>query len=110
MQERNPAQAVADEPRAFDETQLARRWDISVRTLQQWRWMGIGPIERMQARRRTMATSERRDCHAFGKEKPGERRASFARQRLRLMPKSPTSPGGTTARRPPKARRPGRSW
>jgi predicted site-specific integrase-resolvase len=44
MQERNTAQAVADEPRAFDETQLARRWDISVRTLQQWRRMGIGPI------------------------------------------------------------------
>ena len=44
MQERNTVQAVADEPRAFDETQLARRWDISARTLQQWRRMGIGPI------------------------------------------------------------------
>jgi predicted site-specific integrase-resolvase len=44
MQERNPAQPVADEPRAFDENQLAQRWDISHRTLQQWRRMGIGPI------------------------------------------------------------------
>lgn len=40
MQERT----VSDEPRAFDETQLARRWDISNRTLQQWRRMGIGLI------------------------------------------------------------------
>lgn len=44
MQERNPAQAVTDEPRAFDETQLARRWDISVRTLQQWRQIGAGRV------------------------------------------------------------------
>lgn len=34
MQDRIGAQAVADEPRAFNENKLARRWDISVRTLQ----------------------------------------------------------------------------
>jgi hypothetical protein len=27
----------------FDERQLAARWDLSVRTLQQWRRNGIGP-------------------------------------------------------------------
>jgi predicted site-specific integrase-resolvase len=44
MQDRTTAQAAQTEARAFDETQLARRWDISIRTLQQWRRMGIGPI------------------------------------------------------------------
>ncbi|MBX3713063.1 MAG: hypothetical protein KF800_13970 [Lysobacter sp.] len=44
MKDRNTAQAVADESCAFDENQLARGWDISVRTLQQWRRMGVGPI------------------------------------------------------------------
>jgi predicted site-specific integrase-resolvase len=44
MQDRTTAQAAQGEARAFDETQLARRWDISIRTLQQWRRMGIGPI------------------------------------------------------------------
>jgi predicted site-specific integrase-resolvase len=44
MQDRTPAQGAPHEPRAFDENQLARRWDISHRTLQQWRRMGIGPV------------------------------------------------------------------
>jgi predicted site-specific integrase-resolvase len=44
MQDRTPTQAVADPPCAFDENQLAQRWDISHRTLQQWRRMGIGPV------------------------------------------------------------------
>jgi hypothetical protein len=44
MQDRNPAQGASDDARAFDENQLARRWDISHRTLQQWRRMGIGPV------------------------------------------------------------------
>ena len=43
MQDRTSAQNVADDARAFDENQLARHWDISHRTLQQWRRMGIGP-------------------------------------------------------------------
>ena len=29
---------------AFDENQLAEHWDLSVRTLQQWRRMGLGPV------------------------------------------------------------------
>ena len=44
MQDRTSAQGVSDDARAFDENQLARRWDISHRTLQQWRRMGIGPV------------------------------------------------------------------
>ena len=44
MQHRTPAQGFPDESRAYDENQLARRWDISHRTLQQWRRMGIGPV------------------------------------------------------------------
>ncbi len=43
MQDHSTAQAAQWEARAFDETQLARRRDISVRALQQWRRMGIGP-------------------------------------------------------------------
>jgi hypothetical protein len=27
----------------FSEKSLAKRWDISYRTLQKWRWQGIGP-------------------------------------------------------------------
>ena len=44
MQDRSNAQPAPDEPRAYDENQLARRWDISHRTLQQWRRMGLGPV------------------------------------------------------------------
>ena len=44
MQDRTAAHAAPGEVRAFDENQLAQRWDISHRTLQQWRRMGIGPI------------------------------------------------------------------
>ena len=44
MQDRTHAQSVPDDARAFNENQLARRWDISHRTLQQWRLMGIGPV------------------------------------------------------------------
>jgi hypothetical protein len=67
MQERNTAQVVADKPRAFDETQLARRWDISVRTPQPWRRMGIGPIylklgNRVNYCHRDIEQYERRRC------------------------------------------------
>lgn len=44
MQDRNTTQSADALPLAFDENQLAQRWDISPRTLQQWRRMGIGPI------------------------------------------------------------------
>ena len=44
MQDRTAAHAAPGEARAFDENQLAQRWDIFHRTLQQWRRMGIGPI------------------------------------------------------------------
>jgi hypothetical protein len=29
--------------RALDQNQLADRWHISPRTLEQWRWRGVGP-------------------------------------------------------------------
>jgi hypothetical protein len=29
--------------RHLDQTALARRWNISPRTLERWRWLGIGP-------------------------------------------------------------------
>ena len=35
MQDRTAAHAAPGEARAFDENQLAQRWDISHRTLQQ---------------------------------------------------------------------------
>jgi hypothetical protein len=28
----------------FDQCQLARRWNLSPRTLERWRWIGAGPI------------------------------------------------------------------
>ncbi len=27
----------------FSEKSLAKRWDMSFRTLQRWRWLGVGP-------------------------------------------------------------------
>ncbi len=58
------AQAAQGEARAFDENQLARRWDISHRTLQQWRRMGIGPVylklgDRVSYRREDVEAYER---------------------------------------------------
>jgi len=32
------------EPRAFNEQQLADRWGLSTRTLQNWRRMSLGPV------------------------------------------------------------------
>ena len=29
--------------RHLDQTSLARRWNVSPRTLERWRWLGIGP-------------------------------------------------------------------
>lgn len=43
MQDRTAAHAAPGK-RAFDENRLARHCDISHRTLQQWRRMGIGPV------------------------------------------------------------------
>jgi hypothetical protein len=28
----------------FDQSQLARRWRMSPRTLERWRWLGQGPV------------------------------------------------------------------
>jgi hypothetical protein len=34
---------VAMDLRHFNQVQLARRWSISPRTLERWRWLGQGP-------------------------------------------------------------------
>jgi hypothetical protein len=34
---------VAMDLRHLNQTQLARRWSISPRTLERWRWLGQGP-------------------------------------------------------------------
>lgn len=31
------------EPRHFNQIDLARRWKMSPRTLERWRWLGTGP-------------------------------------------------------------------
>jgi hypothetical protein len=28
----------------LNQTELAERWDMSPRTLEQWRWRGVGPV------------------------------------------------------------------
>jgi predicted site-specific integrase-resolvase len=30
--------------RHLNQTELARRWSVSVRTLERWRWVGEGPV------------------------------------------------------------------
>lgn len=44
MRKSTTAPVDANVAQAFDENQLALRWDLSVRTLQQWRRLGIGPV------------------------------------------------------------------
>ena len=34
---------IEPEPAFMCQKALAKRWDISVKTLEQWRWKGIGP-------------------------------------------------------------------
>jgi Helix-turn-helix domain len=34
---------IAMDLRHFNQEQLARRWNISPRTLERWRWLGQGP-------------------------------------------------------------------
>ena len=44
---RNPMRPTSESPRSagnhFNQTELARRWRISPRTLERWRWLDRGP-------------------------------------------------------------------
>lgn len=39
----NDANAQGKAVRLFHQTDLSRRWNISPRTLERWRWLGSGP-------------------------------------------------------------------
>lgn len=43
MASKGPGSEFREQTRHLNQTFLARRWNVSPRTLERWRWLGIGP-------------------------------------------------------------------
>lgn len=43
MKNQNPSKNTLSERRVLNENELAERWGLSVKTLQRWRCMSLGP-------------------------------------------------------------------
>jgi hypothetical protein len=70
-----PKERTAEHLRHLTQTDLARRWRLSPRTLERWRWLGVGPdylklFGRVAYRLEDVEAYERKRLRTIDDDKP----------------------------------------